>query len=197
MRRITSGIYQWSVFNEEKGLDFNGLYLKTKAGPVLVDPPPLGPEEIKILEKMGAPRRIYLTNKHHTRDAAAHRARWRAKLLVPKGDQPLMEIPSDGIFADGQIIADEIQVIQIPDAKTPGECALYWPQKKLLILGDAIISKADGLAMLPDGKFKDPAAARRGLRVLNGLNYEILLVGDGKPILEKASQVVAKFLDQF
>lgn len=196
MKYIAPGIYQWSVFNKEKGLDFNGLYLQTKAGPFLVDPPSLSPDEIKEVEILGKPVRIYLTNKHHTRDAAVHRKRWGARLLVPDGDQALMEIPVDGTFSDGELLAEEIRVIDIPDSKTPGECAFYWPQKKVLILGDAIIGKDGALAMLPDEKFKDPGAARRGLRVLRGLEYENLLVGDGKPVLGKASRVVEAFINQ-
>lgn len=195
MKDVCEGIYQWSVFNEEKGLNFNGLYLETAEGTILVDPPPLSEEDIAEIEKRGIPHEIYLTNKHHTRASAEHRERWGSKIFVSEDDQALMEIPVDGTFSHGKQIAGEIEVIHIPNAKTPGECAFHWPQKNVLILGDAIISKPDGLAMLPDEKFKDPALARQGLTVLKELHYETLLLGDGEALLSGASQPVNQFID--
>lgn len=195
MDLVVPGVYQWSVFNEEKGMDFNGLYLQCQGGTLLIDPPPLSDEEIPQIESLGKPQFIYLTNKHHTRDSAAHRKRWGAKVLVPEDDRPLMEIEVDGTFSDGELIAGDLEAINLPDSKTPGECAFHWPAKKILILGDAIIGTDKGLAMLPDEKFKDPALARSGLRVLQGLEYDILLLGDGKCVTSNASQVVEKFID--
>jgi len=195
MKSVVPGVYQWSVFNEEKGLNFNGLYLQCQGGPLLVDPPALKSEEVAEIQGLGVPKFIYLTNKHHTRASAEHRERWGAKLLVPEDDRALMEIPVDGTFSDGELIAGDLEAINLPDSKTPGECAFYWRGKKILILGDAIIGKADGLALLPDEKFKDPHLARQGLRVLQGLEYDRLLLGDGEGIDADAARKVEAFID--
>ncbi len=195
MNSLVPGVYQWSVFNEEKGLNFNGLYLQCQGGALLIDPPALSAEDIAEIETLDPPKFIYLTNKHHTRAAAEHRARWSAKVLVPEDDQALMEIPVDGTFSDGELIARDLEAINLPDSKTPGECAFHWREKKILILGDAVIGKPEGLAFLPDEKFKDPALARQGLKVLKGLDYDMVLLGDGQSIFTGARQKLETFID--
>lgn len=196
MKKIIEGIYQWSSYSEEKGLNFNGLYLQTEAGPILVDPPPMGEEDLSQVVELGIPKHIFLTNKHHTRSSGEYREKWGAKLLVPEDDQKLMEIPVDGTYSDGELVGGEIEVVNIPDSKTPGECALFWPKKRTLIIGDAMIGLEGGLAMLPNEKFKNPDLAKQGLKVLRGLDYDVLLLGDGDCILENAQKVVEEFIDR-
>ena len=195
MKKILPELYTWSIFNEPKQLDFNGLYLKTAHHSILIDPPPMQPEDIAQVESFGKPHRIYLTNKHHTRAAEEHRVRWGSKIYIHQDDAPLMEIKADGTFSDGELLEEELEAVRIPDAKTPGECGFYWAKNSVLILGDAIIGKpAGGLSMLSDDKFKNPTLARQGLSVLRGLHYDILLVGDGQSIMKHAKKTVDEFL---
>lgn len=195
MKKIREDIYTWSVFNEEKQLDFNGLYLKTAHKPVVIDPPPPSAADLEEMEFLGKPHHIYLTNKHHTRASALLRERWGSRVFIHEDDAPLMEIPVDGTFSDGELLEGEFEVIRIPDAKTPGECAFYWKKNAALIVGDAMIGKPEGaLSMLPDEKFKDPARARQGLSVLRGLDFEKLFVGDGFSIFSNAKQALTDFL---
>jgi glyoxylase-like metal-dependent hydrolase (beta-lactamase superfamily II) len=194
VKQIQRGLYTWHVFNEQKGLNFNGLYLQTRTGAVLIDPPPMSPEDQAEVEALGAPKNIYLTNKHHTRDSLAHRRRWDCPIFIHELDKRLMEIDVQGTFFDDEVLVGELKAIRIPDAKTPGECVLHWFSRKVLIVGDAIIGKDAGLAMLSDEKFPDPRLARQGLRVLQGLDYDCLLVGDGTSILTNARPVVEAFI---
>ncbi len=197
MKPLLPDLYTWSIFNEEKQLNFNGLYLKTAHRFILIDPPPMSPEEIEVVESLGIPRRIYLTNKHHIRASAEHRERWESKIYVHEDDASLMEIKVDGTFSDGELLMDELEAVRIPDAKTPGECAFYWAKNSALIIGDAVIGKPPGqLSMLPDAKFKDPQAARQGLSVLRGLKFDMLLVGDGESILKRGKEVLEEFLNR-
>jgi len=197
MRKMMDGLYTWSIFNEEKKLPFNGLYLKTAFAAVLIDPPPMSDEDRDEAEKLGRPAAVFLTNKHHTRGSAAFRERWGAKISIHKNDLPLMEIPVDASFNDGETLAQELKAIRIPDAKTPGECALYWAKEKTMIVGDAVIGKPPGgLSMLPDEKFKDPRKAKDGLNVLLEFDFERLLVGDGASIDRNARQVLDEFLNK-
>ena len=62
-------------------------------------------------------------------------------------------------------------------------------------MGDAVIGKPPGaLGMLPDAKFRDPAAARRGVRKLATYPADLLLVGDGASITSGAAAVLDKFV---
>ena len=195
MKKIREGLYLWSQYNEEKQLDFNGIYLNTGRKAVLIDPPALSEEDRLEIQSLGPPHRIYLSNKHHTRNAALLRAHWHSHLYIHEDDAPLMEIPVDGTFSDGELLEEELEVIRIPDAKTPGECAFYWKKNGVLIVGDALIGKPAGsLSLLSDDKFRDPQRFKQGLLVLRGLEYETLLVGDGTPLLTQARPIVEAFL---
>lgn len=195
MYRVLDGLYTWNVFNEEKQLPFNGLYLQTPTHAVLIDPPLMTPEDIAEVETLGVPLKIYLSNKHHTRASADHRARWGCRLFIHEDDKPIMEIAVDGTFSDGELLDDALEVIRIPNAKTPGECAFFWKPREIMIVGDALIGKPPGgLSVLPDDKFKDPVAARQGLSVLRGLEFKTLMVGDGQSLLDNARPIVESFL---
>jgi glyoxylase-like metal-dependent hydrolase (beta-lactamase superfamily II) len=197
MKKILDDLYTWSVFNEEKKLNFNGWYLRTAQTFLLIDPPPLSPEDILFVEKMGKPKGIFLTNKHHTRSSLDYRQRWGARISVHEKDQPIMEIMVDDTFSDNALLEGELLVIRIPDAKTPGECAFFWEKNKTLIIGDAMIGKPEGsLSLLPDEKFKDPKKARAGLRILRQYPFDKLLVGDGAVILQNAKAIFETFLKE-
>ena len=82
------------------------------------------------------------------------------------------------------------------DQKSPGESAFYIEDRKILIVGDALIGKNKGeVNMLPPDKFEDIGKAKAGLNVLKTLDFESLLVGDGHSILKDAKAQVEKFLD--
>ncbi len=198
MKKIREGLYTWSQFNEEKQLDFNGVYLHIGHKAVLIDPPALSEEDRKEIEALGRPHRIYLSNKHHTRNSSVLRAHFHCPLYIHEDDAPLMEIPVDGTFSDGELLENELEAVRIPDAKTPGECSFYWKKNGVLIVGDAIIGKPPGaLSLLPDEKFRDPQRFKQGLLVLRGLDYDTLLVGDGSSLLSGARPIVEAFLQQW
>jgi glyoxylase-like metal-dependent hydrolase (beta-lactamase superfamily II) len=195
MEKIVSDLFTWNIFNEEKKLNFNGLYLKAGGSFLLIDPPPMSNQDREFIERLGKPTKICITNKHHTRASIDFRHDWGARIHIHERDLPLMEIVVDDTFSDGDILEGELKVIPISHAKTPGEVALYWEKNKTMIIGDAVIGKPEGgLSMLPDEKFKDPKLARQGLKVLRQFDFDKLLVGDGTSILNDAKAVFENFL---
>lgn len=196
MKQLAEGIHQWSVFSDAKGYDFNGLYLDLGSTRVLIDPPPMPPEVVARIDELGAPSWIYLTNKDHTRDAVRARERFRAQVAMHDLDKPAVDITVDEVFDDGDTLAGALEVVGVPASKSPGESALYWRARKVLIVGDAIIGNPPGqLSMLPDSKFSDPALARKELAVLRDLEVDMLLLGDGISILENAGATLRAFID--
>ena len=68
-------------------------------------------------------------------------------------------------------------------------------QRRLLILGDALIGKPPGsLSLLPDGKFEDSALARQGVSRLTELDVDVVLVGDGASILKGGGKAIRRFV---
>ena len=64
-------------------------------------------------------------------------------------------------------------------------------------MGDALIGKPSGeVSLLPPGKYADLEKARAGIKVLDPLNFNSVLMGDGEPILTGGKKAIVKFLDQ-
>ena len=184
MREIFPGIHQWSWPSPEKGIDFNGLYVTTPGETLLIDPPPFGDGDEGEIRKLGVPRTIVITNRHHGRKGAECRELFGSRLLVPAADGPFFPFAVDGTIASGDPLPCGFKAVAVEDSKSPGETALYDPGRKLLVLGDALIGRPAGeLSFLPPAMFADMARARAGIRRLLGLDFDTVLVGDGTSIL--------------
>jgi glyoxylase-like metal-dependent hydrolase (beta-lactamase superfamily II) len=196
MKQILPGIWQWSWFSEEKKLDFNGLFLTVGEHRILVDPPPMTPEDLAQARRGGAVDYVLITNRDHEREAAALQKEFHCQVWVPAVDAPQMAVKADKTYRDGELLAGGIWAVHLSDQKAPGESALFIQQGKgILIVGDALIGKPPGsVAMLPAEKYADAAKAREGLKRLLKYDFDALLVGDGASILSGARAVVEKFL---
>ena len=85
------------------------------------------------------------------------------------------------------------------EGKSPGEVALHWPERRILVVGDACVGKPPGAcALLPESVMDDPAALRRSLtRLARTVDFDVLLVGDGAPILTGARAALEKLVATF
>jgi glyoxylase-like metal-dependent hydrolase (beta-lactamase superfamily II) len=195
MQEIVPGIHTWSWFSEEKGIDFNGFFVRGPEGAVVIDPPPYGDADLDRMKQLGPPQAILLTNGHHLRNARDLAGQLGIPIRIHEADAAMIDPAPDGTFSDGDPLPAGLATIGIPDGKTPGETALHVPWANAIILGDALIGKPAGsLNLLPAGKFKDPAKARDGLRRLLEVPFDIVLVGDGTPILRRGKEALQEFL---
>ncbi len=192
MKQLLPGIWQWSWFSDEKQLDFNGLFLTVGEHRVLVDPPPMAPDDVLQVKRGGRVDYILITNRDHLREAVTYKAEFGCQLWLPEIDAPQMDVKPDKTYKDGELLPGGIWTVQLQDQKSPGECALFIQQGKgIIIVGDSLIGKPPGaVCMLPAEKYADPAKAREGLRRLLKYNFDCLLVGDGASILSGAKPVV-------
>jgi glyoxylase-like metal-dependent hydrolase (beta-lactamase superfamily II) len=82
--------------------------------------------------------------------------------------------------------------------KSPGEVALHWPERKILIVGDAVVGDPPGRCkLLPEKVVDDPSLLRASVRSLLALDFDILLVGDGAPILQNAKERLTELVKTF
>jgi len=197
MKEIAAGIRTWSIFSQEKKIDFNGHLVAGGDGCVLIDPPPMTESDRQEADGMGAMLAIIITNRHHTRDAAAAAAHWGAPILIHEADAAGLPpgVRIGGTYRDGDHLAGGLTVMGLADQKSPGESALLCTRANALILGDALIGAPPGsLRMLPDDKYADPAKARAGLKRLLDLRFDALLLGDGASIPQGGRRAVESFL---
>lgn len=196
MRQVLPHIWQWSWFSPEKQLDFNGHLLHVGDHRVLVDPPPLSPQEMAEIRQGGPIDYIVITNRDHQREADRYREEFRCRVFAPEADAAAMTMEIDKTFTDGALLPGGIWVIQLQDQKTPGESALYLQhQGGIMIVGDAVIGDPpDSLRLLPSETYADVEKAKRGLQRLLKYEFTTLLVGDGVCIWREAKSALQQIL---
>lgn len=185
MREILPGILTWPWFSARHGYDFNGWLVRHPGGNVCIDPVEMTDEVLEEIGREGAAT-VVLTNRNHFRASMRVRERTKARIAIH---------PADAAFAKekGTVVDEELQPGQrigpflAVDAhgKSPGEIALHWPERRILIVGDACVGKPPGeCALLPDAVIDDKQALIASLRRLSKLDFDSLLLGDGAPVLE-------------
>lgn len=197
MKEILPGIWTWSVFNQDRGMNFNGHLVVNDEGCVLIDPPPMSEQDAAQVEKLGPPIDVVITNRHHTRDAMTPAGRWSSRILLHEADANAIPetVRLGGVYHDGDRLPAGLLVITLSHQKSPGESALLSKRANALILGDALIGHPAGsLNLLPAGKYADVALAREGIWKLLNFPFDTVLLGDGESILSGGRTAIEAFL---
>ena len=161
MQEIVPDVLTWSRLSERHGYDFNGHLVRHPEGNLCIDPVEPSEADLDQLAAIGATR-VLLTNRNHTRAANLLRARLGARTAIHPKDADYAR--SQGAEIDESLEVGErigpLQVIGVP-GKSPGEVALFWQERKLLIVGDAVIGNPPGRCwLLPEKVMDDPVAAQ-------------------------------------
>lgn len=198
MREIVPGVLTWSKLSERHGYDFNGHLLLHPDGNLCIDPVEPDAADLARLVELGAAR-VLLTNRNHGRAANLLREKLDARTAIHPKDAD--HARGEGIEIDDAVLLDDrvgpLRAIGVP-GKSPGEIALFWEQRALLIVGDAVIGNPPGrCGILPDKVMDDPAQLRQSVAGLLALDFDTLLLGDGVSILsgarDRLQELVAGF----
>ena len=161
----------------------------------------------------------------HMGSVAALKARSGAKVVVHHADAPLVEGTADrelgplplsrtyqGIFnmavrhlfryrptevdcpvEDGDTLG-RWQVIHTP-GHTAGSTSFYHPERKIIIVGDALNYRRGRLGAPPPMFTPDMAKARASIQKIAGLDFEVCCFGHGPPLKGNAAQRVRAFAE--
>jgi glyoxylase-like metal-dependent hydrolase (beta-lactamase superfamily II) len=193
LHELLPGIHVWHWFSERFKYDFNGTFVEHPGGNVVVDPVETDDATRAELSRRGVAR-IVLTNRNHFRDAARLREATGARVAAHPADAGFVR--ARGVTVDDELAAGDrvgpFTVVAM-DGKSPGEIALHWPERRLLLIGDACVGNPPGqLGLLPPAAIDDRAALIRSLgRAARELDVEVVLVGDGVPILSGGGAALA------
>jgi glyoxylase-like metal-dependent hydrolase (beta-lactamase superfamily II) len=191
--RLLDGVFLWSRFNAEKRFNFNGHFLKTAEGTVIVDPPDFSEEDMAFVAASDLkPDALVITNRNHLRAREAVLARWKIPTVMHAAEQDEAGVKADKVVGHGERFLGLV-CLHLP-GKSPGELGLFWPERRALLLGDALIAPYGNVKTVPAEKQDDPARLRESIRTLSAYDYDVLLVGDGDPVLTAAKAKVAAFL---
>ncbi|MDB5107160.1 MAG: uncharacterized protein JWM69_101 [Candidatus Binatus sp.] len=198
METILDDIMTWSWFSEPHGYNFNGFLISDSSGNVCIDPVEPGDEVLRELTRRGVSR-IVISNRNHVRAANQVRTSTGARVSIDPAD-------TDYARSQGAQVDDELQagakvgpltVVAVP-GKSPGEVAFHWPERKLLIVGDAVISNPPGkLSLLREKVMDDPARLRNSVRDLFDLDFDTILAGDGVSVVRDAKQRLQELVETF
>jgi glyoxylase-like metal-dependent hydrolase (beta-lactamase superfamily II) len=198
MREVVKDVFTWPWFSEPHGYNFNGYFIRYPGANLCIDPVEPTAEDLEELARQGVAR-ILLTNRNHSRAANTIRARTGARSAIHPADAA--HARSQGTDLDDELrLGDNIgplAVIGVP-GKSPGEVALHWPERKILIVGDAIVGYPPGRCkLLAEKVMDDPARLRASVSALLALDFDILLPGDGEPILHGARERLQELVNTF
>jgi glyoxylase-like metal-dependent hydrolase (beta-lactamase superfamily II) len=198
MNEIVTDIFAWTWFSQPHGYNFNGHLVRHSEGNLCIDPVPPSDESLAEIARVGVAR-ILLTNRNHSRAANVIRERTGARTFIHPDDAAHARTQGADIDADLSVDTKigPLSVVAVP-GKSPGEVAFHWPERKLLIVGDAVIGNPPGhCGLLREKVMDDPARLRQSVRKLLDLDFDLLLFGDGTSILHGAKMRLKELIGTF
>ena len=190
-------LFGWSIFNEERNIDFHGTLWEHPAGNVLIDPPPLNEHDENHLDSLGGASHLIITNSDHVRDSAKILLFTGAKSWGPIAEIDQFPFDCDGWLKYGDKPVKNIEVFCMEGSKTPGESAILIDETTL-VTGDIIRSHEGGrLSMLPDEKLQDRELAVNSIRrVADVKSIEAVIPGDGWPIFKNGHDALIELSEK-
>jgi glyoxylase-like metal-dependent hydrolase (beta-lactamase superfamily II) len=198
MTEILDGIFTWPWFSEPHGYNFNGHLILHSDGNLCIDPVEPNDEDLEELTRHRVTR-ILLSNRNHSRAANKVKVRTGARTGIHPADAD--HARSEGAELDDEITVRQkvgpLMVVGVP-GKSAGEVAFHWPERRILIVGDAVIGNPPGrCGLLPERVMDDPGRLRESVRGLLTLEFDTLLVGDGQSILQNAKDRLRELVEVF
>ncbi|MGZ8189829.1 MAG: MBL fold metallo-hydrolase [Methylococcaceae bacterium] len=184
-------LFGWSVFNEERNLDFHSVLWVRDGGNIIIDPLPMTEHDHSHLQRLGGVNFIVITNSDHCRDAEHIASSTGAEIYGPAGEEDTFPIFCNRWIHDNEEIVPGLIAYQLNGSKTPGELALLL-EHSTLITGDLIRCHIGGeLCLLPKEKLMDVIAAIQSVkRIANLPDIKTVLPGDGWPLFNHGSEAL-------
>ena len=148
----------------------------------------------------GPPEHVVLSNRHHDRQAwRLHETFGAVVHCISNGVHELEGRGPVESFEFGDELPGGIIVHEV-DAICPDECALYVPAHRALACADGVVGRGGGrLSFVSDGLMDEPEQTKQGLRAayrrLLGLDFDLLLLAHGDPILSGGRAALQTFVD--
>jgi hypothetical protein len=197
MREIAPGLWHWTARHQLIDLEVSSYYLLDER--VLIDP--LVPAEgMGWFDEHGAPEHVLLSNRHHDRDAWRFREAYRCAVHCVRSG--LYELEGRGPvepFDFGDALPGGALACEV-DAICPDETALYISAHRALACADGVVRwpGTEGLSFVPDRFMDDPEVTKAGLRRAYGalleLDFDLLLLAHGDPVVGDAERELEEFL---
>jgi len=189
---VVAGVWSWSRWQPDRGLDFNGFLCEHADGNLVVDPVEPDETTMAALRERGVAA-ILVTNRDHERVSATLAAAFGVPVIASALDGPLLARTPDRTIEPGERIFGW-NVVGFDGLKTAGEIALVDHARGAVLGGDSLWGKPAGaLTIMP--KVADPERAALSLRALRASRPRHVLVGDGACVFEHGFEAIGAALD--
>ncbi len=109
--------------------------------------------------------------------------------------RPVQQV--DELVLDKQLLAEGLQVVHVP-GHTPGQIALFEPQRGILVAADALSNRQDKLGLPSAIATPRMDVARDSIRKLAALKgVQVVCFGHGAPITARAAERLSAFAASF
>ena len=198
MVEIAPRLWHWTARREGTGIEGSSYYLARER--VIIDPL-IPPEGFGWFEAHGVPEPAVLTNRHHDRDAWRLQEAFGCTVLCVRNG--LHELEGRGrveAFDFGDELPGHITVHEV-GAICPDETALHIPRHRAVAVADGVVGSGagEGLGFVSDSLMDDPEQTKEQLREayrrLLKLDFDLLLLAHGDPVVGGAHDALAAFVD--
>jgi hypothetical protein len=201
MDELAPGLWHWTAFRTTIRRTVHSAYHEPSR--TLIDPL-LPPEGAGWFAEHGPPERIVLVNRHHLRHSARFAAAYGCSVHCHEAG--LWDLRDAPVRVQGFRFGDELApgvVAHRVAAICPEEAALHVADGAgALAVADGLLRGDDGeLAFMPDFLLgEDPERVKRGLadaylRIAEALEFDVLLLAHGDPLVSGARDALRTFAD--
>jgi hypothetical protein len=192
VEEVVPGIWRWSVEDERIG-GYVGSAHAIRDGDdlVLVDPLPLRAE---ALAELGPASAIVLTAGTHQRSSWRLRRELGAPVYAPAAVRLVDEEP-DVRYSEGDELPAGLQPFFAPGPGTTQHSLLLPRTPGVLFTSDLFVHQpGEELSFVPDEYVHDPAQTRETARRTLELDFDVLCVGHGLPLVEDPKGAIRALL---
>jgi glyoxylase-like metal-dependent hydrolase (beta-lactamase superfamily II) len=192
---VVPGIWHWALEDDRIGGFISSAHaiLGDDGSTVLVDPLPL---ESSLLTGLAPVAAICLTAGTHERSAWRYRRELGVPVYAPAAVRLVAEEP-DVRYSEGDQLPAGLQPYFAPGPGTTQHALLLPRSPGILFTSDLFVNQpGERLGFVPDEYVHDPEESRKTARRLLDLDFDVLCVGHGAPILEGAKDAIRALLAQ-
>ncbi len=194
LEEVVPGVRRWFVSDDRiGGNEADAHAVAADGGVVLLDPLPLADE---ALAELGRVEAIFLSAQCHQRSAWRYRDRFGAPVHAPAGVRP-MEGEPDAHYREGDRLAGDLRAIRTPGPEEIHFGFLREREPRVFVCADLLTNYAGrGLEFVPLKYHDDPPATRWSVERLLDLDFDVLCLNHGAPIMDDPHAEIRRLLER-
>jgi len=194
VEEVVPGIWHWSLEDERIGGYIGAAHaIQSESGTVLIDPLPLEDGEFELLLPVEA---IVLSAGTHQRSAWRLRRELGVFVHAPAAVRLVDEEP-DVRYSEGDELPAGLRPFFAPGPGTTQHALLLPGDPSVLFTSDLFVHQPGReLSFVPDEYVHDSAEARETARRVLELDFDVLCVGHGSPVLDDPKGAIRALLER-